>query len=258
MTPNQALKQRLADYKNHAQTVNNGAHARVIGPIHPAPISWKQARAEWPCNDNKNKPAVLRKSDITRALSDDKSKLFVDSFEKMPGYVDFDDAHNIANRLPLGWFCDAFQDQTIKAAVISIRNPQKLNPDSGSHVFYLAGTYSDSYGGVTVYTGKLFEDQNRAAYYADNMAEREAEKEREEDEKFQAEQRIEELKTNYHALNIEGLALIKEIKQAAGNFTPAICTALKNEIMGTVREKRQLRKAIKKLIEQPWTISESD
>jgi hypothetical protein len=257
MTPNQALKQRLADYENHAKTVNNGAHTRVIGPIHAAPISWKKARAEWPCNDNKNKPVALKKSDITRTLTDNKSKLFIDSFEKMPGYVDFDDAHNIANRLPLGWYCDTFQDQTIKAAVISIRHPQKLNPDNDSHVFYLAGTYSDSYDGATVYTGKLFEDQHNAAHYADSMAEKEAESMREYDEKFQAEQRIEELKADYHSLNVEGLALIKEIKQAAGNFTPHICTTLKNEIMATVREKRQLRKAIKKLIEQPGTISES-
>jgi hypothetical protein len=256
MAPNQALKQRLADYKKYARVVNSdNLIARCIGPVHEKPISWQQARQEWPLN--KTRPAALKKVDTTRALSDDKSRFFADAFEKMPGYVDHVDAHEVSHRLPLGWYCDTFQHQTIKAAVISIRHPQKLNTDNDSHVFYLAGTYSEDYDGVTIYTDKLFESQNSAAYYADRLAEKEAEQSREDDEKFHAEQKIEQLKADYHELNIDGLALIKEIKQAAGSFTPHICATLKNEIMATVREKKQLLKSIKKLIEQPWTIAEN-
>jgi len=254
MTPNQALKQRLTDYKNHAQAVNSDTYKRCVGPIHEKPISWRQARLEWPLN--KTRPAAIKKSDITRTLTSDKSKLFVYEFEKMPGYVDHVGAHEINHRLPPGWYCEVIGDSTIKAAVISIRCPQKLNPDNDSHIFYLAGTYSEDFDGVTIYTGKIFECQNSAAYYADRMAEKEAEQAKEADKKFQAEQRIEKLKGDYHELNTEGLALIKEIKQAASNFTPHICATLKNEVKRIVWDKTQIKVQIKALLANPGLIEE--
>lgn len=251
-----ALKNRLANYKCRAEWINNGVVRRVIGPIHDAPVTWKQARKEYPMSNVR--PEALKKPIYSaRGVYANKDIFHLDRFEDMPGYIEEPkEAHKCINLRHTGWYTDDFQDNLLSGVVIPIRHPQKINPGSGSHIFYLAGTKQTNYDGVTVYLDKLYECEEDAARRADRIAEREAEDEREADEKYRAEQKIEELKAEYHTLNAEARQVIKDARNASGLFPASICKLIECNIKEILERKRDILCGVKELTDMPWMISE--
>jgi hypothetical protein len=252
-----ALKNRLANYKVQAERINNGTERRVIGPIHPAPLTWREARKEYPAN--KIRPLALIKAANTRALNQDKDALYLDAFKDMPGYVaEPKDADKCCRMDYTGWFTteDGWTGETLIGVVVSIRHPQKINPETEGHIFYMAGTKHSDWDGVTVYTGELFEEERAAARRADQIAEREAEQCREEDQKYQAQEKIAELKKEFHELNVQALEVIKDARNASGLFPASICELIKSKLDETLERKRDILRGVKELTDTPWIVSE--
>lgn len=95
----------------------------------------------------------------------------------------------------------------------------------------------------------------KTANYADNFAEQMADKWREEQAKHEAEQGIEQARAAIHENNVEALALIKEIK-AVGDFSPAICKALKEKLQSMLDERAHQFKIIAELSDNFWSAVE--
>jgi len=221
---NENLQARLTAYKARAEKINSG-ESRCIGTISAAPLTWREVRKEYPLD--KLRPAALKKPAwYGRALHAAKDILYLDQFEDMPGYIrEPKDAHKCTRLRYTGWYTNNFQDAILQGVVIPLRDPQKINTENGSHIFYLAGTKHSDWDGVTVYTGELFECESDAAYRADHYAEEDAETCREDDQKYRAEEKISELKAEYHELNKEALEVIKDARNASGIFPASICLA---------------------------------
>jgi hypothetical protein len=245
---NRDLEIRMLQYRNEAKK-RNGVYPNEL-------ITWKQARNEYPMNETR--PDALKKpAYFGRALLAQKDALYLDAFEDMPGYIEEPkDADKCCRMDYNGWYTDDFQSDTLIPVVVSIRHPQKINPENESHIFYMAGTKHSSWDGVTVYTCELFEEERAAARRADQIAEKEAEQYREEDQKFQAEEKIGELKTEYHELNKEALTVIKDARNASGIFPASICELIKSKLDETLQRKRDILRSVKELTNRPWMLSE--
>lgn len=250
----QALKNRLEQYKAQAEKVNSGTATRFIGPVYPAPITWREARLEWPLNEVR--PQALKPANKT-CYSEDRTKLYIDNFEDMPGYINDTDADKMARLDHTGWFADNFQDDTIRGVVIEFRNPQKFNTEHAehdkTHIFYTIGTKHSTWDGVTVYPTEVFECAREAARRADSYAESEAEQCREDDAQFQAEKQIEELKEEYHAINKSTIALIRDVKKQTDIFPKTVCDLIRDEITEALEERAEKLNKIAKLQDEPWT-----
>lgn len=121
-----------------------------------------------------------------------------------------------------GYFGDHFQDQIIRGAV------WQLPARDGAPV-YVYGYEDPNNAGAALVDFDYTNNKRDAAKWADSIAEREAEESREYYAKDAAGQHIEAARGEIHNTNRDALALIKEIKQA-GQFTPAVCGALKSEL----------------------------
>lgn len=135
-------------------------------------------------------------------------------------FVDF--ADKIVDIRHTGWFCDDIQDRTLRGAV------WQLPARNGAPVYVYGWQSSDDENAAFICFIVQTEKRD-AAWLANSMAESDAEKEREENAKYRAEQDIENAREAIHELNKEALPLIKEIKKA-GSFSPAICQALKAQL----------------------------
>lgn len=128
-----------------------------------------------------------------------------------------------------GYFASHYCDETYRGAV------WQLPARNGSPV-YVYG-YEDLFNQGAAYVDFNHTDDKRdAAKWADSMAEKSAEDSREHYAKDAAEQDILSAREAIHENNREALALIKEIK-SAGQFTPAICGALKSELRRLLDER---------------------
>lgn len=213
---NQQLQARLKRYRDNAASM-----ASRLG----LPIVESLAAADWR-NNRYPKPAILYGRDqIT--INHKAREIYADSFDCLPLTLE-GDAHEFARLDYTGWYTDNFQDGILKGAVISFRDPHRTSNDENenSHVFYLSATYHTDWDGVTVYADSVHTTRRDAALYADECARIEAEQCREEDERYQLEQRAAEAREELHGLNVSTLALIREIKAARQNLTPAICSVL--------------------------------
>lgn len=115
-----------------------------------------------------------------------------------------DEVEGIGRRIDhKGWFCDDFQDQTIRGIVF------RLPRGRG----FLAGW---SMGGHMASTldYNVIEDEVDAARRANDMAERAAEDEREYQTKENARMQADELRDTIRSLRTERRSLIREMKQA--------------------------------------------
>ena len=247
---NRDLEIRMLQYRNEAKKHNSVYPNKLI--------TWKQARKEYPMN--KVGPIALKKpAYFGRALLAQKDALYLDAFEDMPGYIEEPkDADKCCQMDYNGWYTseDGWTGETLIPVVVSIRHPQKINPENESHIFYIAGTKHSDWDGVMVYTDELFECEGDAARRADRIAEEEAEQCREDDQEYQAEQKIKKLKTEYHELNTKALKVIKDARNASGIFPASICKLIKSKLDETLERKRDILRGVKELTDSPWTLSE--
>lgn len=222
-----ALQKRLATYKKRAA-------ASVL------PRTWKEAR-------------TLRKGyfkEYTCFTYGDKGQIFADSFEVIGEKIG--DCHEILSprMRNTGYYADSYCGEVIRGAVVKLRTSRGT--------YYIPATYCTAWEGVTLHmeSAELVVTKGnkriarlddchegarvRMAYLADSYAEREAERAREEDAKFQAEQKIESLKEDKQRAREAAHDLIADIREQRkrGEIGGNICALL-------TRELHQLRQDIK-------------
>jgi hypothetical protein len=172
----------------------------------------------------------------------DKGEIFADNFDIIGEKLS--DAHEVIKLRHTGYYSDSFCSDVIRGAIV------KLKTSRG--VYYIPATYCTGYDGITLHMQSaekvekgLSEDfhegaTTRAAYLSDSYAEREAERAREDDAKFQAEVKIESLKEDKQRAREAAHGLIQDIRaqRAKGDIAAGICALL-------TRELHQLRQDIK-------------
>jgi len=228
---NQQLQARLKRYKDNAASMA----ARYPQSEHYS--DWRNCR--YP------KPAILKGRNQIR-VNHKAREIYADSFDCLPLTLE-GDAHEFARLDYTGWFTGEDCDTGIlKGAVLSFRDPHRTSNDENenSHIFYLAATYHTDCDGVTVYADSIHTTKRGAALYADECTRVEAEQCREDDARYQLEQRAEEAREELHGLNVSTLALIREIKAARQALTPAICSVLTATLKSALRQRAALFQTI--------------
>lgn len=204
-----------------------------------------------------NKPAALVNGKYSATWSADRKNIFVDSLADCPFKLE-GDASDLTCTDYTGWYADSFQDELIKGAVVSFRDPRRMygtdGDDNGkdTHKKYLAAYYATQSDGATIDFSYYYETKGDAARGADRLAERAAEESREYHAKDQAEQQIERLREEIHELNREALPLLAEIKKAGRHYTPAVCGAVKDKIADILETRRARFHSIAQLTDDFW------
>lgn len=147
-----------------------------------------------------------------------------------------------------GWYADSSQDELVKGAVMSIRTSGRTDTDGGHFTYFPAITYTQSECDTVFLIP--FDDKREAALYADQLAEEYAEKAREGEAEFMAEQQIEDLKSQLHTINQKTLAVIKELKKAV--LSPALCAVIRENIENAIEERTGIFKRIEALNDNYW------
>ena len=223
---NNSAKIRLETYKKLAEKYN---------------LKWDQCR--YP------KPTILLKNDFSRSKTN--KEFYYYSFDSFPGNLE-GGASEIIRLNYTGWYSDNYQDGLSKGAVVSFRNPHKLNED-GSHLQYLPATYNTNFDCITIYN-EIYGEKEEAAKMADQYAKKEAEICRDDDAKFQAfEVQIPDLKEELHRINKKTLALIKEIKSGYSiRLLPETCKLVKNAILEAIERRTEIFERIESLNNNYW------
>lgn len=144
------------------------------------------------------------------------------------------------------WYADNYHDSVIKSAVLQL-------PARAGIPRYIPATYCTGWDGATCYPLDWYETAEEAARAAASYAESEAEESRECCAKDAAEQQIEEKRQEIHETNRQALQLIREIKAAGASFSPAICGALRDQLQGMLRDRRQAFERIEELQADVWS-----
>lgn len=231
-----ALEKRLALYKKIA---NESKYS----------ITWKQARY------SKRKGYF---KEYARFTYNDKGGIFADNFDIIGEKIG--DCHEILSpRLRnTGYYCDNFYNGVIRGAVV------KLKTSRGT--YYMPATYCTEWEGVTLHMESaekvekgLSENchegaRTRCAYLADSYAEREAERARDEDAQFQAEQKIESLKEDKQRARKEAHSLIADIRaqRQRGEIAAGICALLTRELHQLKQDIKNANAFIKDLRSNYW------
>ena len=99
---------------------------------------------------------------------------------------------------------------------------------------------------------EIYSEERDAAYVAHSIAERAADREREEEAKYQAVQRIEDAKGELAIIRRDVLALIVEAKGKV--FGSRVCAALRQHVTGRLSERRALFEEIEELEKDYWSV----
>ena len=166
---------------------------------------------------------------------------YLDNFDS---FRECGDASDIVKRLPLGYYLDNFQNDKLIACVV------QLPARRGASQYYPATRHSDI-DGFTVYLDDVCDDKEEAARLADGYAESVAEQYREDDIRYQAEQQIEQARDLIAECRKEHSQLASEIR-ITGQSSPAICAALRRELLSYRQEVRAAIKQIQLLTAEPW------
>ena len=223
------LKNRLAFYKSEA--TKRGTEWREYAsaknyfsrsPVKRAPVhgAWHDGKKRWIEN--------------TRSIG----LRFVCYADKELRYIDH-----------TGYFGDHFQDQILRGAV------WQLPARDGSPV-YVYGYEDPNNASAALVDFDMTDDKREAAKRADHTAGRAAEESREFYAKDAAERDIEAAREEIHRNNRDALELIKGIKQA-GQFTPAVCGALRSELRRMLSHRKAQFKIICAREDNFWSAVEA-
>lgn len=155
--------------------------------------------------------------------------------------------HDVFSRHHRGWYVDSYMESLCIGVVL--RMPSRKDRSSAgtrskeSRMVWLAGHYVTDCDGVTVYTIP-FETREAAARFADSCAEQYAEECREENERYEAEERLIELKADLKEKRQHCLNLIREYKQEREGIIQSLRDVLLDAIWDEVREIRKLREEV--------------
>lgn len=183
--------------------------------------------------------------------------IYADSFDVIGQKVA--DAHELVNLRHTGWFADLLGYGVIRGAVVVLKTSRGA--------YYIPATYCTEWDGITLHmknaeiVAKGSDDnvhtsaKREAALFADQCAEREAERARDDDEKYRAEEKVQELREELEQTRTGVRDLIREIK-AHGAFSPAICAILRRTLRDERERVRDLRAGVQELTARPWMIHE--
>jgi hypothetical protein len=207
------------------------------------------------------KYGFMRRVSSEHYITRDKERrqMYLSSFDQL-GARWVKDADEVNTRQEYnGWYTDGFQDATLIGVVLCFTRHDGHQDDGqyqGVHpnkpkgrVIYMAGTRHSDWDGVTLDLDTT-DDPITAARWADSMAEREAESCREEDEKYQAEQRVEELLEQIKAIRTRCLKLLRDmrpIRKGMHGIPESICDTLRTAVQGYVEEIATLRGELEEL-----------
>ena len=179
--------------------------------------------------------------------------LFSDTVDQLGDYLG--DAHTLIRLDHTGWYADSYQEDTIVGGVAKLRCPRGT--------LYIPVTHCTGWDGATHYLkdkvlvpkgaqeDEHFEAIRDCARWADQHAEREAEKAREYAAKDLAEQEIHEQKKEIHTINQDALPLIKEIKQQR-IFPAPVCAAVREKLARLLDSRREAFRRIDALRDDFW------
>lgn len=148
-----------------------------------------------------------------------------------------------------GYFGDYLRDQIIRGAV------WQLPARDGSTV-YVYGYEDPNNARAALVEFDITDDKREAAKRADSLAEYAADESREFYAKDAEERDIEAAREKIHSTNRDALELIKEIKQA-GQFTPAVCGALRSELRRMLSRRKDQFGIIRAREDNFWSAVES-
>ena len=187
--------------------------------------------------------------------SEDRRKIYADERDTLGDYLG-DWGAFLSGRCwdALGFYCDSWQSETLRGGVERIRG--------AACTLYVPVTYCTGWDGVTyhmrdayrVERGSPEEDHEEArrdcAAMAYNIAEREADRYRDEDAQQQAADQIEQERAEIHEINKNARALLAEIR--GQEFTQNVCAALRHRLHEYLAHRRACFKTIENLRENYW------
>jgi hypothetical protein len=229
-----SIKNRLALYKKRA---SESQYIRT----------WKEARYPRRAGYYKEYNAISY---------GEKGQIFTDNFDIVGEKIA--DSHELIRLKHTGYYSDSFQSGVIRGAIVKLKTARG--------VYYIPATYCTEFDGVTLHMQSaeivekgLSEDCHegarvRMAYLSDSYAEREAENAREDDAKFQAEQKIESLKEDKQRAREAARDLIKDIRaqRDRGEIAAGICSLLTRELMQLRQDIKNANAFIKDLKGNYW------
>lgn len=186
---------------------------------------------------------------------------------EIAGHRAHDDSHDLIRLDHTGYYCDDFQNETVRGIVGVFRWGKKvyivpgiMYSGSDCHYFDLTQcetlTPSDAFDDRGYQTDTLADTMCEVARVADRMAERTGEENREADQEHQAEQLCEQLQDKIQETRETVRKLIKEIKSAGKAFSPTICETLCDKVQDLINEIRKCRKAISTVKASPYRYSD--
>lgn len=231
---------------------NHGANAETLIRTMGA-ADWRTA-AKGRFNYTTARQAMNWESDESlaeRRGSPSDRRLYCDNWPV--GWRDLGDAHKLANFRETGYFADIFGEEVITGRVLQL-------PARGGVPQYIAGTYCDSWEGVTLWPLDACEESSDAAARAMRCAEIEAESAREHSAKSQAEQESEDLQAEITSNRTERRKLLRELKAArklagADSF-PTMCAAIRGKVAALKERAEEAHKRIEALADNPWLVAE--
>ena len=192
------------------------------------------------CDWRNNVARPFKKSHPAGRWSDDKPAnhagraYYVDDLSKS-GLRLVGDAADILPHRAAGccnWYADNHQDAVIRSAVLQL-------PARNGAPRYIPATYCTDWDGATCYPLDWYDTQEEAARAAASYAEQEAEQSRDFYARDRAEQDTAEAREEIHRINAEALALMREIKKQGRAFSPAICQALRGQLLEFMGDRRK-------------------
>ena len=236
MTLPTTTRARLRLYRERAadpKTISNDWRKHIYGGVR---YTWEPAWHNW---------------------SEDRRKIYADKIDTLGDYLG--DWMQFATYRDMrdtnGFYSDSWCSDTIKGGVERIR--------SARGVFYVPVTYCTGWDGVTYYMadaervdkGATEADheqaQREAAASAYHYAEREADRAREDDAKYRAEEDIADARAEIHRINQEARALLAEIR--GREFTENVCAALRHRLREYLDDRKKQFQTITERTDNYWT-----
>ena len=231
--------------------------------LHAARVSTAKLAALYPTSEHhtdwrnnvarpfKKQPSAYRWSDDKPANHSGRA-LYIDSLAAT-GWRETGDAADILRSAggwraadECNWYADNDQNDVIKSAVLQL-------PARNGLARYIPATYCTGWDGATCYPLDWYDTPEEAARAAASYAETEAEESREFYAKDRAEQDIEEAREEIHRINAAALELVREIKTQGRAFSPAICSALRGQLLEYMSDRREQFRTIAARQADHWT-----
>lgn len=164
-----------------------------------------------------------------------------------------------------GWYTDFFQDGCIYACAVQVRIPRRLakfeNVQEGEYgvwqksmtrVRWMEATAHTDWDQILISrrSSDLHDTLEECIRSADRVAKLAAEEAREEDQKFHAEQQIEEKREEVKSVRAQLLEALAARREASA--PDALCRVLRSWVAERLAEIRKARKRIALLEREPW------